>query len=321
MYVVTGGAGFIGSCMIKRLNDGGIDDIVVVDSLQESEKWKNLRGKRFREYVPKDRFLSELESGLFGTPEAVIHLGASSSTTVTDGEYLMRNNVHYTQRLARFCASHGVRLVYASSAATYGGGEKGFSDTFAPLEQLTPLNRYGFSKHVVDCWLERYLPGVAAGLKFFNVYGPNEYHKADQRSVAYHGCRQLRDTGKIKLFRSYREGYGDGEQKRDFVYVRDCTEVMWWLCQNPKVTGLFNVGTGEARSWNDLAHSLCDALEIPRSIEYIPMPDTLIGQYQYFTEADMTSLRQAGYSRPFTSLEDGVREYVREFLLPGEGCL
>ena len=318
MYIVTGGAGFIGSCFVSRLNEAGVDDIVLVDSIGESEKWRNLRGKRFREYLHKDAFLDALEQRKFGIPEAVIHLGASSSTTVIDGEYLLRNNVQFTQRIAKYCAAQGVRFIYASSAATYGAGENGFDDQFGPLEKLTPLNRYGFSKHLVDCWMTRYLPKVGAGLKFFNVYGPNEYHKGSQRSVAYHGFHQLHSTGSMKLFKSYRPDYGDGEQRRDFIYVKDCTEVLWWLCQHPNITGLFNVGTGNARTWNDLANALCDALNIPRSIAYIPMPENLIGQYQYFTEAKMDSLRNAGFSKPFTSLEEGIKEYVQSYLLKDE---
>lgn len=317
MYIVTGGAGFIGSFTLKKLNERGIEDIIVVDSLKSSEKWKNLRGKKFKDYLDKGELFSAIEARKLDKTTHIIHLGASSSTTVMDCDYLMENNVHYSQRLGEFAKRVGARMVYASSAATYGAGELGYEDIYEPLVELKPLNPYGYSKHLVDLWFQRHIPNTFAGLKFFNVYGPNEYHKGGQKSVVNHAYHQILNSGEVKLFKSYRDDYGHGEQKRDFVYVDDCVDVMLWLLERPQVNGLFNVGTGQARSWNDLANAIFAALDKPSNIKYIEMPDNLINQYQYFTQANVARLRSAGYDKPFTSLEDGVRDYVIKYLEAG----
>jgi len=320
MYIVTGGAGFIGSAFISFLNQQGIRDIAVVDVLEHSSRWKNLRGKEFIHYFHRDEFVSLIErDALPFAATAVIHMGACSSTTETDADFLMRNNYRYSVSVAEFCSRHNLRLIYASSAATYGAGECGYDDA-AELKKLAPLNPYGFSKHAFDLWMthSKFTPR-SVGLKFFNVYGPGEYYKGDMSSVVYKSWQQIKSAGNVKLFKSYRPDFGHGEQKRDFVYVKDCCKVMWWLLQNPGVTGLFNVGSGTATSWKDLVTSVFSALNLPPSIEFIEMPESLRAQYQYFTEAKLSNLRAAGYTAPFTSLEMAVRDYVSEHLERGEG--
>lgn len=315
MYIVTGGAGFIGSAFISFLNQQGIRDIVVVDVLEHSGRWKNLRGKEFAHYYHRDEFLSLIErDALPFATSAVVHMGACSSTTETDADFLMRNNYRFSISVAEFCSRHNTRLVYASSAATYGAGESGYDDG-CDLAKLFPLNAYGFSKHAFDLWMTRtnFSPR-AAGLKFFNVFGPGEYYKGDMSSVVFKSWQQIKAGSGVKLFKSYRPDFGDGEQKRDFVYVKDCCKVMWWLLQNPGVTGLFNVGSGKARSWKDLVSAVYSALDLPPRIEFIEMPESLRKQYQYFTEASLLKLRSAGYSAPLFSLEDAVRDYVSAHL-------
>ncbi len=316
MYVVTGGAGFIGSAFVWKLNQMGIDRILVVDELGQDEKWKNLVRLRYEDYVHKDEFISVVGGGRdpWGI-RAVVHMGACSSTTETDADYLMRNNLRYTQTLARFCSEKRVRFINASSAATYGDGSLGFSDDPELMPRLKPLNMYGYSKQLFDLWAARQgLLGQLASLKFFNVYGPNEYHKGDMMSVICKAHRQIRETGALRLFKSYRPAYGNGDQQRDFIYVKDCLDVMWWLLQNPHVGGVLNVGTGRARSWNDLARAVFAAMEREPRIEYIEMPEAIRDKYQYYTEAPVDRLRAAGYAREFTTLEDGAAEYVREYL-------
>ena len=285
MYVVTGGAGFIGSVFLKKLNEEGIDEIIVVDELKTSPKWLNLLGKQYVDYVHKDVFLKELEAGSYrGKISAVIHMGACSSTTEEDGDYLMKNNFHYSRALCEYCLDQGVRFVYASSAAVYGDGELGFSDDPNLSQKLMPLNRYGYSKQLFDLWVIRNkLTESVVGLRFFNVYGPNENHKGSMRSVVHKAYHQLLETGEITLFRSYRDDYADGEQKRDFIYVKDCPDALWWLTNHARTNGIFNLGTGNARSWNDLAKAICSALGREPNIRYVDMPDNLIKQYQYFT--------------------------------------
>ncbi len=316
MYIVTGGAGFIGSCFLAKLNSEGIDNILVVDNLGTSEKWKNLRGKRYLDYLHKTEFLSRIESGSFNEGvAAVIHLGACSSTTVSDAQYMMENNYRYTKVLAEWAIKKSIRFIYASSAATYGEGELGFSDADSEMAKLRPLNVYGYSKQALDLWaLQTGAIKKMVGLKFFNVYGPNEYHKADMMSVICKAYEQINKTGKLKLFKSYRDDYGDGEQKRDFIYVKDCSAAMYSLIHHPSICGVFNLGTGKARSWNDLAKATFAAMGKPVNIEYIEMPEVLRGKYQYFTEAKMEKLRAAGLKDPFTSLEDGVKDYVQQYL-------
>ncbi len=315
MYIVTGGAGFIGSAFVSFLNSKGIKEILVVDVLERSGRWKNLTGKSFSDYMHRDEFLELIQSDrLTKTPSAIVHMGACSSTTEMDADFLMRNNFRYSCAVAEYCERHDVRLVYASSAATYGAGENGYSDK-ANLESLHPLNPYGFSKHAFDQWMQsRAFSPKAVGLKFFNVFGPGESFKGDMSSVVLKSWQQIKTSGEVQLFKSYRPEFADGEQKRDFVYVKDCCKLMWWLLENHSVTGLFNVGSGKARSWNDLVNSVYSALKLPARIRYIEMPEHLRGQYQYFTEASLDHLRAAGYAEPFSSLEDSVRDYVTKHL-------
>ncbi|HLP15187.1 MAG TPA: ADP-glyceromanno-heptose 6-epimerase [Bacteroidota bacterium] len=321
MIVVTGGAGFIGSAMIAKLNEKGREDILVVDALASTEKWKNLVGKKFADYMHKDVFLKALDGGTFphGEFDAIIHLGACSSTTERNVDYLMQNNYYYTKRLADYATWSDVRFIYASSAATYGNGEHGFSDDDAVTPLLKPLNPYGYSKQIFDLWSMRNgLTSQTAGIKFFNVFGPNEYHKGEMKSLIAKAYRQIMDTGKVRLFKSHRDDYRDGEQVRDFIYVKDCTETLWWLLEHKDVNGIFNLGTGKARSWNDLANAIFSALGRPAQIEYIDMPESIRNAYQYHTEAEMTKLASKGFTQQFSALEDSVHDYVVNYLHPGE---
>jgi len=317
MIVVTGGAGFIGSALVWRLNREGMEDICIVDRLGTQEKWKNLVKLRYREYYHKDTFLSLVQrDALPFAVQAVVHLGACSNTMERDADYLWENNVRYSQYLARWAVEKGIRFIYASSAATYGDGSRGFSDDDAVTETLRPINMYGYSKQVFDLWVLRNgLSQAVTGLKFFNVFGPNEYHKGEMRSVVHKALGQILSEGKVKLFRSYRDEYADGEQKRDFVYVKDCVEVLVWLLNHREVTGIYNLGTGKARSWNDLIHSIFSALGREPNIEYIPMPAGLERQYQYFTEARMEKLKASGCPISFSPLEESVRDYVVNYLM------
>ena len=316
MYIVTGGAGFIGSAMIWKLNTLGIDNILVVDNLASTDKWKNLVNLRYADYLHKDQFIKFMAEGddPFGTT-AVIHMGACSSTTERDADYLMENNYRYTQVLCRFALKHEVRFINASSAATYGEGENGFADDHATLGRLQPLNMYGYSKHLFDLWAQRTgMLDHLASIKFFNVFGPNEYHKADMMSVICKAHKQIRETGRMRLFKSYRPEYPHGGQMRDFVYVKDCVDILWWLLEHREVNGVFNVGTGIARTWNDLAKSVFSAMGRRPDIEYIEMPETIRDKYQYMTRADMGKLHAAGYQAPITTLEDAARDYVENYL-------
>lgn len=316
MYIVTGGAGFIGSGFVHQLNLMGIDDILIVDNLSTTEKWKNLVNLRFRDYIHKDLFLEKLERGEFPQVECAVHMGACSSTTEKDADYLMTNNFHFSRRLALYCHQCSARFIYASSAATYGDGSLGFSDSHDAMDALKPLNMYGYSKQLFDLWIKKNnLLASVVGLKFFNVYGPNEYHKGDMQSVVRKAFFQVRETGKVRLFKSYHPDYGHGEQKRDFVYLKDCLDAMAWLMENPDVNGIFNLGFGRSRTWNDLANSVFKALDMSPEIEYIEMPKELRGKYQYFTEAPMDKLFQAGCPVQFRSLEHGVRDYVQNHLM------
>jgi ADP-L-glycero-D-manno-heptose 6-epimerase len=320
MIILTGGAGFIGSGMLKALNERGQYDIVVVDHLGESDKWKNLVGKRYLDYVHKDQFLEQLLGGAFGEGkevQAIVHLGACSATTEKDADYLWRNNYKYTQLLASWCLEKGVRFLYASSAATYGDGANGFLDDDAALGSLRPLNMYGYSKHAFDLWArDEGVLNSMVGLKFFNVFGPNEAHKGDMRSLVDKAVLQIQATGRLQLFRSHRPDFKDGEQTRDFVYVKDVVAVMLKLLDQPRVNGLFNLGSGSARTWNDLAGAVFKALGRPVAIDYVDMPEALRGKYQYHTRAEMGKLRQALGLLPIRSLEDAVTDYVQEYLMP-----
>lgn len=309
--VVTGGAGFIGSCLLARLNAEAITDIIVVDEIDHSGKWKNLVGKTIGDYIDKNRFPAQLESGALGMPDMIVHMGACSSTTETDTAYLMENNYEYSKRLAIWCLAHKVPFLYASSAATYGAGELGYSDADDISLRLKPLNPYGYSKQLFDAWLiKNGLTGQVTGFKFFNVFGPNEYHKGEMRSVIAKSFEQIRTKHTISLFKSYRPEFADGEQRRDFIYVKDAVELVYRCIQNPSTRGIYNIGSGHARSWNELARAIFAALGIEPRIEYIEMPEVLRQKYQYFTQADLSKLRQAGIDHVFFSLEDAVKDYV-----------
>lgn len=323
MYIVTGGAGFIGSAFLWKLNSIGIEDIIVVDALKSSDKWKNLVKRRFADFIHKDDFLQLVaDDKLPSSTRAIIHMGACSSTTETDADYLMENNYRYTRALAQWCLRHNVRFIYASSAATYGNGDAGYSDEHQLLESLRPLNMYGYSKHLFDLWATRFGHlNQMAGIKFFNVYGPNEYHKGDMSSVIFKAFHQVRESGEIKLFKSYRPEYGDGEQVRDFIYIKDCLDVMWWLIENQDISGIYNLGTGRARSWNDLANAVFSAMNKTPRISYIEMPESIRDRYQYHTEARMEKLRAAGYTKPFATLEAGAADYVQNYLAGDEPYL
>ncbi|SNS00632.1 ADP-glyceromanno-heptose 6-epimerase precursor [Humidesulfovibrio mexicanus] len=316
MYIVTGGAGFIGSAMIWKLNRMGIDDILVVDNLASTEKWKNLVNLRYTDYLHRDRFIKMIAGGEdpFGVT-AVVHMGACSSTTERDADFLMENNTRYTQVVCRYALERKARFLNASSAATYGGGEFGFGDDHAGLGRLRPLNMYGYSKHLFDLWAQRAgLLDSIASIKFFNVFGPNEYHKGDMKSVICKAHAQISEQGRMRLFRSYRSEFPDGGQMRDFVYVKDCVDIMWWLLEHPEAGGVINVGTGIARTWNDLARAVFLAMGRRPEIEYIDMPESIRDKYQYLTRADMGKLRALGYTAPFSTLEDAVRDYVTGYL-------
>jgi len=316
MIIVTGGAGFIGSTLIAALNKRQITDILVVDELGTDQKWKNLRNLSFADYVEKDDFLEMvIEDKLDSSVESVFHLGACSDTTETNASFLIKNNYEYSKLLAQWATDAGVRFIYASSAATYGDGSAGFSDDQEKMENLKPLNIYGYSKHLFDLWVRRAgLLKKLVGLKYFNVYGPNEYHKADMRSFVIKAFEQINATGKVRLFKSYKPEYADGEQKRDFIYVKDAVDMTLFFYDNPKINGLFNIGTGKARSWNDLVKAVFAAMGKKPNIEYIDMPESIRDQYQYFTEADITNLRKAGYDKEITTLEDAIKDYVRNYL-------
>ena len=315
---MTGAAGFIGRNVVAELNRRGAERILIVDDLGSDERWKNLRGLKFEEIYSVAKFREAVQADKLPPTQAVYHLGACSATTETNAGYLLDNNTHYTRELCEWCLAKGARFVYASSAATYGDGAQGYSDADAATPSLVPLNMYGMSKHLFDLWaLRNGVLGKIAGLKYFNVYGPGEDHKGDMRSVIHKAHGQIRETGAVKLFKSYRPDYKDGEQVRDFVYVKDAVAVTLFCGENPKASGLFNCGTGQARSWNDLAQATFAAMGLEPRIEYIEMPVSLRSKYQYFTQADMGKLRAAGYAQAFTSLEDGIRDYVQGYLAKG----
>ena len=316
MIIVTGGAGFIGSAFVFRLNQEGIDDIVIVDRLGTDDKWKNLVNRRFVDYIHKDEFLQMVCTDKVPFEISVIvHMGACSSTTERDADYLWENNYLYSRKLAEWALRHNVRFIYASSAATYGDGTLGFSDDHNKIGKLKPINMYGYSKQLFDLWvLKNKLENKIAGIKFFNVFGPNEYHKEEMTSVIFKAFHQIKETGKVRLFKSYKKEYPDGGQMRDFVYVKDCLDVMWWLFNNKNINGIFNLGTGKARTWNDLIKAVFAAMGRKTNIQYIEMPESLRDQYQYFTQAEMNKLKAAGCPVGFSSLEDSVRDYVVNYL-------
>jgi len=313
--LVTGGAGFIGSAVVWALNREGATDIWVTDILGDSEKWRNLVALEFREYLEADDLLPRLERSGLGRFDFIFHLGACSATTERDASYLFRNNFDYTRRLATCAIASGARFVYASSAATYGDGSRGMNDEEPSPHRFRPLNMYGYSKHLFDLyalregWLDR-----IAGVKYFNIFGPNEDHKGDMRSVVHKAFGQVCETGVIRLFKSYRPDYPDGGQKRDFLYVKDAVAMTLHLARNADANGLFNVGSGVAHTWVDLAHAVFAALDREPRIEFIDMPESLRPKYQYFTQADITRLLASGYAVGVTPLADAVADYVRNYL-------
>lgn len=311
--IVTGGAGFIGSNIVKRLNELGEGHVLIVDNLGNKDKWRNLVGLDFEDYVQKDVFLEGLSKGVFNRGiSAVFHLGARSSTTETDMEYLMENNYKYTKTLALWAVQKNVRFIYASSAATYGDGSTGFSDDHSLLTRLCPLNAYGYSKHLFDLWaIKKRLLDKIVGLKYFNVFGPYEWHKGEMRSMVLKAYEQIKKNGKVRLFKSYHNDYGDGGQLRDFIYVRDVVEMTLYFLEHPEINGIFNIGTGDPRTWNDLVKAVFSAVGRKPSIEYINMPEEIRNRYQYFTKADIAKLHMSGYEKETVSLEDAVRDYIR----------
>ena len=315
--LVTGGAGFIGSALIWALNRRGCDDIVVCDRLGTDEKWRNLAPLRFAEFVEADVLLSRLQVRKQGKFDLVLHLGACSSTTERDAGFLFRNNFEFTRGLADWSLAKNARFVYASSAATYGDGAAGMEDDDSKLNTLRPLNMYGYSKHLFDLHAKRagFLDDIV-GLKYFNVFGPNEDHKGDMRSLVHKSFAQVKNEGVIRLFKSYRKNFRDGEQKRDFLYVKDAVAMTLHLAAKKKSGGLFNIGSGAARTWIALANSVFAALDQKPKIEFIEMPEAIRDKYQYFTQANISRLRAAGFEAPVTLLEDAVEDYVRNYLAP-----
>ncbi|WP_460557428.1 ADP-glyceromanno-heptose 6-epimerase [Ferruginibacter profundus] len=313
--IVTGAYGFIGSCMVSYLNQQGFENLILVDEFDDDEKELNLLHKKYLVRVERENLFEWL---LKEKPpvEFVFHLGARTDTTEFDYSVHQKLNVEYSQSIWHYCTINKIPLVYASSAATYGEGEYGYDDNHDIVEQLQPLNPYGISKNEFDKWVlhQKELPPFWAGLKFFNVYGPNEYHKARMASVIFHSFNQIKDKGKVKLFKSHKNGFEDGEQLRDFVYVKDVVAVCFWLMQNKPASALYNLGTGDARSFNDLVKSTFAGLDLAPVIEFIDMPEDIRDKYQYFTEAKMEKLKNAGYPNEFYSLEKGVDDYVRNYL-------
>ncbi len=315
MIVITGAAGFIGSNMTGRLNEEGFSDIVLVDDFSSPGKKDNYSGKKFTLKVHRDEFPEWLESN-HRLVQFVVHLGARTDTAENDETILNRLNLDYSKKLWTVCCNYGLPFIYASSAATYGKGDMGYSDNEDIVGELNPMNLYGRSKNEFDKWVldQENKPWFWAGLKFFNVYGPNEYHKNRMASVVFHAYKSIMATGRMKLFRSHRPGYPDGEQRRDFVYVGDVTDIIYYMMTKREKPGIYNVGTGEARTFNDLAKSVFRAAGKEPCIEYIDIPEDIRDKYQYFTRADTGKLRAAGYTKPFTPLEEGVEKYVKQYL-------
>lgn len=312
--IVTGGAGFIGSAIVWRLNQLGETNILIVDRLDSSDKWKNLVPLKFADYVDADDFIKSLEN--LDSTQTLLHLGACSATTETDANFMMRNNYEFTKTLADWSVANEVRFIYASSAATYGDGVNGMSDGTNDLDKLRPLNAYGYSKHLFDLYAKRNnLFDKIVGLKYFNVFGPNENHKGEMRSLINKAFTQIRETGKLQLFKSANPDYRDGEFGRDFVYVKDAVKMTLHFIENP-ASGLFNVGSGEMHTWNELARAIFAALNLSSNIEFIEMPENLRDRYQYHTQADLTKIYQTNYGGKITPLGEAVTDYVRNYLIP-----
>ncbi|MCY4644962.1 MAG: ADP-glyceromanno-heptose 6-epimerase [Bacteriovoracales bacterium] len=320
MILVTGGAGFIGSVLVKALNDLGIDRIVVVDRMGRDGKWRNLSGLRYADFIHADDLWNPEHETLLNRIQEIYHLGACSSTVEQDMDYLMKNNWEYSKKLFALAVQSSCKFCYASSAATYGRGERGHEDKESDVYNLRPLNAYGYSKQYFDEWvlMQKKLPKSWYGIKFFNVFGPNEYHKGSMSSVVFHAFHQIKKEGAVKLFKSYRKGVEDGEQKRDFVYVKDVARAVIALMgsgpDEGSPSGLYNMGTGKARSFLDLAHATFSSLGLSPNITFIPMPDDVREQYQYYTQADMTKFSNAVRDFEFTSLEEGIDDYVKSYL-------
>jgi ADP-L-glycero-D-manno-heptose 6-epimerase len=319
MIVITGAAGFIGSCMVKKLNDAGYTDVVVVDDFSRPDKNRNLADKKVAAQVHRQQFVRWLERN-HADVEAVVHLGARTDTTEQNVALFNELNLEYSQALWMLCCGYDLPLLYASSAATYGLGERGYSDNVEDMPFLRPLNPYGQSKQDFDVWvLEKVKKGETppfwAGFKFFNVYGPNEYHKGRMASVIFHTARQIKATGAMKLFRSHRPDFKDGEQSRDFIYVKDVVDVLLYFLEKKPENSIFNLGTGQARTFYDLASSTFQAMGLPPRISFVDTPEDIRDTYQYFTRAEMHKLRAAGYHEPFIGLEEGIADYVQRYLV------
>lgn len=320
MFIVTGAAGLIGSSVIWGLNRSGVGDILAVDHLGCSEKWRNLRALEYADYMEKEDFRDLLADGGLDNVkiDGIFHLGACSATTEKDATYLIHNNFEATKELALFAVNHNIPLIYASSCATYGDGSQGYKDDESSIEKLRPLNMYGYSKQMFDLWARRNgLLDKICGCKFSNIYGPNEHHKAEMRSVVLRAYEQISTEGKMRLFRSYKPEYADGEQKRDFLYVKDAVEMLMFLFDK-KATGLYNIGSGKAETWNSMVKAAFKALNKPENIEYIDMPESLRPKYQYYTCADMSKLHKLGWNKEPMSLEEAIYDYYVNYQIPGK---
>lgn len=317
--IVTGAAGFIGRNVVAELNARGVDDLLLIDDLGVDDKWKNLLGLRFENLLSPAEIRTRITSGRLPAAEAVIHLGACSATTERDADYLVGNNYGDTRMWCEWCLQHNTRFIYASSAATYGDGARGYSDSDEITPTLRPLNMYGYSKHLFDLWAMKHrLFDRIVGLKYFNVFGPYEDHKGEMKSVVQKSYHQIRSGGMVSLFKSHRPDYADGEQRRDFVYVKDAVDVTLHFHEHRDRSGLFNCGTGQARTWKDLVNAVYAAMQLAPRITFIDMPEALREKYQYFTQAEVSKLRSAGYAAPFTTLEQAVQDYVTIHLSLGE---
>jgi ADP-L-glycero-D-manno-heptose 6-epimerase len=318
MYIITGGAGFIGSALVWELNNRGIEDIIIADHLGTGEKWKNLVPLKYTDYYEKEdmRELINKNSGILADASVIIHLGACSSTMETDASYLVDNNFNYSKELADFAVKNSIRMIYASSAATYGDGSLGYKDDESEIHKLRPLNMYGYSKQMFDLWVRKknLLPKLT-GLKFTNVYGPNEWHKDDMRSLVCKAYEQIKETGKLKLFKSHHPDYKDGEQMRDFLYIKDAVKMITHVIDT-EISGIYNIGSGKAETWNKLATAIFEGMNLEPNIEYVDMPEHLRNKYQYYTKADMTKFTATGYSSTAMPLRDAVIDYVENHLIP-----
>lgn len=316
MIVITGAEGFIGSCLVARLNQDNFNDLVLVDDFDSTKnREKNLENKKHTAKIERKDFLNWLALNA-NQVQFIFHIGARTDTTESDETIFKKLNLDFSQELWNICVNEGLPLVYASSAATYGEGENGYNDDESKLNLLNPMNPYGRSKNEFDKWAvsQNKKPFFWAGLKFFNVYGPNEYHKKRMASVVFHAYNQIVETGKVNLFRSHKSEYKDGEQKRDFIYVKDLCDVCLFLMHQRKNSGIYNLGTGEARTWNDLAESIFKAMNLPKNIEYVDIPEDIKEKYQYFTEANMNKLRSIGYAKPFTKIEAAIEDYIKNYI-------